>query len=132
MSLQPARDTGPEVRLRRVLHRAGWRYRVHVRPLESKRVEADIVFRGPRVAVFVDGCFWHVCPEHATWPKAHAAFWKRKLESNFARDRATDAALREAGWLAVRVWEHEKVDAAAARVTSMLRTRTAKRRSKES
>jgi DNA mismatch endonuclease (patch repair protein) len=123
MSWQKSRNTQVEIALRRALHAAGLRYRVHRRPVKGVRREADIVFGPARVAVFVDGCFWHGCPEHATWPKNNAEFWRTKIEGNRSRDLDTDARLAEAGWLAVRVWEHETVEAAAARVHEAVETR---------
>jgi DNA mismatch endonuclease, patch repair protein len=125
MSRQASRDTGMELVLRSVLHARGLRFRVHRRPLRGLKREADLVFPGPRVAVFVDGCFWHGCEQHGTWPKANAEFWRTKIEGNRARDLATDAALADAGWLSIRVWEHEPVTAAAIRVERDVRARTA-------
>lgn len=116
MSKQRSRDTGIEVALRRELHRLGLRYRVHKRPLRAVRREADVVFGPAKVAVFVDGCFWHGCPEHGTWPKRNSEFWRAKIETNRLRDANTDQVLAEAGWLAVRIWEHEEPVGAAARV----------------
>lgn len=116
MSKQKSRNTRVEMELRKALFARGLRYRVHRRPVKSVRREADIVFGLAKVAVFVDGCFWHGCPEHATWPKNNAEFWRTKIETNRRRDLDTDARLADAGWLAVRVWEHETVEAAAARV----------------
>ena len=109
--------------LRRLLHSAGFRYRVHRRPVKGVRREADLVFGPARVAVFVDGCFWHGCPEHATWPKNNAEFWREKIETNRRRDADTDARLDDAGWLSVRVWEHETVETAADRVIIAVRER---------
>jgi DNA mismatch endonuclease (patch repair protein) len=123
MSLVKTRDTEPELALRRALHRRGFRYRVHVQPEPSVRSVADLVFRGPRLVVFVDGCFWHGCPDHATWPKANAAWWKAKIERNRVRDRDTDAALTAAGWVVERVWEHELVEAAVSRIANVLNAR---------
>ncbi|AYV27906.1 Very short patch repair protein [Streptomyces sp. ADI95-16] len=123
MSRQKSKDTRIELALRRALHAAGLRYRVHRRPVKGVRREADIVFGPARVAVFVDGCFWHGCPEHATWPRRNAEFWRGKIEGNQARDRDTDARLAESGWLAVRVWEHEAVDEAAVRVRRIVLAR---------
>jgi DNA mismatch endonuclease (patch repair protein) len=125
MQRQASRDTAPEVALRSALHRLGLRYRVHVRPISEVRREADVVFRRVRVAVFVDGCFWHGCPDHASWPKANSAWWRDKIETNRARDRDTDARLAEAGWLALRVWEHEPPQDAAQRIASVIRNRMA-------
>ncbi|MFE5709723.1 very short patch repair endonuclease [Streptomyces sp. NPDC056501] len=127
MSRQRSRDTDTEMALRRLLHASGLRYRVHRRPLKGVRREADIVFGPTKVAVFVDGCYWHGCPEHATWPKRNAEFWREKIEKNRARDANTDARLKEAGWLSVRVWEHESPDAAAARVAAVVAERRAAR-----
>ncbi|PRY36395.1 very short patch repair endonuclease [Umezawaea tangerina] len=116
MSKQRSRDTEIEVALRRELHRLGLRYRVHRRPVRAVRREADVVFGPSKVAVFVDGCFWHGCPEHGTWPKRNSEFWRAKIETNRARDANTDLVLADAGWLSVRVWEHEAAEAAAVRV----------------
>ncbi|WP_027928287.1 very short patch repair endonuclease [Amycolatopsis benzoatilytica] len=123
MSKQKSRDTGIEMALRKVLHAAGFRYRVHRRPVKGVRREADLVFGPARVAVFVDGCFWHGCPEHGTWPKNNADYWRTKIETNRLRDANTDAVLLEAGWLAVRIWEHEPADIAASRVIETVRQR---------
>src|SRR4051794_31087677 len=86
-------ETGPEVALRSALHRRGLRFRKHVQPIASLRCRADVVFPGAKVAVFVDGCFWHRCPIHATFPKANAAWWKAKLDETHQRDRRNDAVL---------------------------------------
>ncbi|MDH6126181.1 DNA mismatch endonuclease (patch repair protein) [Kitasatospora sp. GP82] len=120
MSRQRSRNTAPEVVLRRALHASGLRFRVHRRPLPGVRREADVVFGPARVAVFVDGCFWHGCPEHATWPKNNASFWREKIEKNRIRDADTDTRLLAAGWLAVRVWEHEDPIEAAVRVRNVV------------
>lgn len=106
-------------------HRAGLRFRVHQRPLPELRREADIMFRRARLAVFVDGCFWHGCPDHGTLPVRNAAFWRAKIEGNAGRDQQTDTALRKAGWLAIRIWEHEDSNAAAERVAVEVRRRMA-------
>lgn len=87
------------------------------------RREADVVFGPAKIAVFVDGCFWHGCPQHATWPKTNADFWRSKIEGNRRRDMDTDERLASAGWLAVRVWEHEDPAEAAARVVAFVRAR---------
>ncbi|MFE4615550.1 MULTISPECIES: very short patch repair endonuclease [Streptomyces] len=125
MSKQRSRDTGVELALRRILHASGLRYRVHRRPLKGVRREADIIFGPAKVAVFVDGCFWHACPEHATWPKRNSEFWRTKIEKNRTRDANTDARLEAAGWVSVRVWEHEAADEAAARVAAIVKARKA-------
>lgn len=113
--------TEPELRLRRALHRSGFRYRVNARPLGDINRRADIVFRRKRVAVFVDGCFWHGCPEHGR--RRHAVnewYWPSKIARNIERDEETDRLLVAAGWTVVRVWEHEDTDKAASRVAAAL------------
>ncbi|MFH7595157.1 very short patch repair endonuclease [Streptomyces racemochromogenes] len=127
MSRQKSHDTSMEVSLRKALHAAGVRYRIHRKPVKGVRREADIVFGPARVAVFVDGCFWHGCPVHATWPKNNADFWRTKIEGNRRRDVDTDARFAEAGWLVLRVWEHESVEEAAARVLRAVADRRAVR-----
>src|SRR4051812_3850161 len=101
MARQATRDTAPEVTLRKELHRRGFRFRISLRPFPGLRSTADIVFPRAKVAVYVDGCFWHSCPEHATAPAANREWWRRKLLRNVERDRATDAALAAAGWRVV-------------------------------
>lgn len=118
------RDTTPELRVRGLLHAAGLRYRVDYAPLGGRR-RADVVFTGRRVAVFIDGCFWHGCPEHATLPKTNSDYWLPKLERNIERDRATDALLREAGWTVLRYWEHESPADVARAIADAIRTATA-------
>jgi DNA mismatch endonuclease (patch repair protein) len=117
------RDTKPELELRRALFARGLRYRVDAPILPAARRRPDIVFGTAKVAVFVDGCFWHGCPDHATWPKANEAFWREKISTNQLRDRDTDRRLTEAGWLVVRIWEHEDADLAAARLEKIVRER---------
>lgn len=123
MSRQRTRDTAPELALRRELHRRGVRFFVDRAPVSGLRRRADLVFPRRKVAVYVDGCFWHRCPEHATDPKRNGEWWVAKLAANVARDRATDGALTEAGWHVVRVWEHENSHTAADRVQAVLRIR---------
>ncbi|WP_068161078.1 very short patch repair endonuclease [Rhodococcus phenolicus] len=120
MSRQRRRDTAPEVALRRELHRRGARFFVDRAPLPGLRRRADLVFPRRRVAVYVDGCFWHRCPVHATAPKNNAEWWSAKLTGNVARDRDTDARLAAAGWTVVRIWEHEDPVLAADRVQNAL------------
>ena len=114
------RDTAPELALRRELHRRGRRYFVDRAPLVGIRRRADLVFPRPHVAVYVDGCFWHSCPQHATVPKNNAAWWQEKLAANVARDRDTNHRLHEAGWVVVRIWEHQSAPEAAHLVESAL------------
>ncbi|WP_084515096.1 very short patch repair endonuclease [Nocardia acidivorans] len=120
MSRQRRADTAPEMALRRELHRRGARFFVDRAPLPKMRRRADIVFPRRKVAVFVDGCFWHSCPVHATSPKNNGEFWTEKLAGNVARDRDTDARLAEAGWTVIRVWEHEAAESAADLVLAAL------------
>jgi DNA mismatch endonuclease (patch repair protein) len=102
------KDTIPEQRVRSLLHRAGFRFRKHSSPLPGLRCEADIVFPREKVAVFIDGCFWHGCPEHGHIPKRNSSYWADKIARNVARDKRNTAALAEAGWLALRFWEHQE------------------------
>jgi len=113
------RDTEAELALRRALHRHGIRFRVD-RAIVGVRRRADIVFVAAKVAVFVDGCFWHCCPKHRTQPKANAEWWAAKLQENRRRDRATNRQLRRAGWHVVRVWEHEDPVEAAIGVAALV------------
>jgi len=116
-------DTRHETQLRSLLHRRGLRFWKNARPSPSVRCRADIVFPRAKVAVFCDGCFWHLCPDHGRPPKANKSYWRAKLDRNVQRDRENDAALAAAGWLVVRVWEHEAPDAAAARVSAAVEAR---------
>jgi DNA mismatch endonuclease (patch repair protein) len=118
-------DTKPELALRRALHKQGYRYRKDFRiDLTGTRVRPDIAFTARRVAVFVDGCFWHCCPEHGTKPAANTWYWGPKLARNVERDRAADAALAAAGWNVVRIWEHESLDGAVGAVVAALAATT--------
>lgn len=110
------RDTKPEMAIRSLLHARGLRYRVDVPPIEGMRSRADIVFAREKVAVFVDGCFWHLCPDHGTLPKANAEWWRAKLERNQARDEVTTASLSSGGWVVIRCWEHDAPSLAANRI----------------
>lgn len=123
MKNTPTRDTPAELALRRILHSMGLRYRVDTRADPALRRRADIVFPRVKVAVFVDGCFWHACPDHGSSPKANAVWWQEKLGTNVARDRDTDRRLRTAGWEVVRVWEHEDPAAAAVVVAEVVAAR---------
>lgn len=114
------RDTKPELRLRSLLHKRGLRYRVASRPLPGLRRTADVVFPRLKVAVFVDGCYWHGCPEHLRASTKNAEFWRAKIEGNRARDAETDRLLGEAGWTVIRVWEHEDPVEAADRVAEVI------------
>jgi DNA mismatch endonuclease, patch repair protein len=98
-----------ERELRSELFRRGMRFRKHLRAVATSRCKPDIVFPRARVAVFVDGCFWHRCPEHATFPRANAGWWQEKLDANVARDRQYDEVLAADGWVVIRLWEHQRV-----------------------
>jgi DNA mismatch endonuclease, patch repair protein len=112
-------DTKPELALRSALHALGYRYRKDFRlDLPARRVRPDIAFTARKVAVFVDGCFWHACPDHGSQPKNNEWYWSPKLARNVERDRAADAALTQAGWIVVRLWEHVPVTEAVALVTA--------------
>lgn len=115
------RDTRPERELRAALHRIGYRFRKDYRvDLEGVRARPDIAFTKRRVAVFVDGCFWHACPEHFASPRQNSTYWSPKIRGNVERDRRQDAALSEAGWVVLRIWEHEATDDAVERVRELL------------
>jgi DNA mismatch endonuclease (patch repair protein) len=122
MRANPRTGTDPEMALRSELHRRGLRFRKDL-PLRvrDRVVRPDIVFTRARLAVFVDGCFWHACPEHGTQPKANTDYWRPKLERNVTRDLAVNAALAAAGWRVLRAWEHEPVSDVARRVQALVR-----------
>jgi DNA mismatch endonuclease (patch repair protein) len=115
------RDTGPERAVRSALHARGLRYRVNHRlRLPELAVRPDIVFTRARLAIFIDGCFWHSCPEHGTAPVRNVEYWAPKLRRNVERDRRVDRALSEAGWLVLRAWEHEDLESVVNRVMTAL------------
>jgi DNA mismatch endonuclease (patch repair protein) len=118
------RDTKPEVRLRSALHARGLRFRKEYRiEVPGLRVRADVAFPRQRVAVFVDGCFWHACPDHGTQPRANAGYWAPKLRRNQERDSRVNSGLLAAGWAVVRAWEHQPIDEVAAEVESVVSVR---------
>jgi DNA mismatch endonuclease (patch repair protein) len=121
MQAQAVKNTAPELLLRRRLYALGLRYRIHARPVGAVRREADIVFTKAKVAVFVDGCFWHCCPDHGTQPLKNSEWWAAKFARTVARDADTNARLTDAGWCVVRVWEHEDPSAASQKVVDALR-----------
>ncbi|MGW2227122.1 very short patch repair endonuclease [Streptomyces formicae] len=123
MSANKGKDTKPELLLRAALHRKGLRYRVGIRPLPELRRTADVVFPKIKVAVFVDGCFWHGCPEHYRPAKKRGQAWAEKIKGNRDRDAATNLALRAQGWSVLRVWEHEDPEAAADLVLNVVEER---------
>jgi DNA mismatch endonuclease, patch repair protein len=121
MRRQKRSRTRPELAVRQRLHCSGLRFRVNYPPLVSHaRRRADIVFTRWKVAVFVDGCFWHGCPVHGTWPKANAVWWREKIKSNKKRDQDTNTALVASGWMVLRIWEHVPPDEAAATIAKAL------------
>lgn len=128
MSRQRRRDTAPELRLRSELHRRGLRFRVETAVPGLPRRRADITFPRARIAVFVDGCFWHSCPEHATRPVSNAEWWSEKLARNVARDRETDERLTSDGWTVLRFWEHADPVSAADAIEAAWRDAVNRRR----
>jgi DNA mismatch endonuclease, patch repair protein len=129
MQVQRTRDTEPEMAVRRLLHAMGLRFRVDRAPIDGLRRRADIVFGPAKVAVYVDGCFWHGCPAHAR-PKtiANTDYWSAKMDRNRARDADTDRRLGEAGWAVVRVWEHDDPRSVAANVVDLVTVRLSRMR----
>lgn len=121
MTSTRGRDTSAELAVRSASHRRGLRYRVDAAPVKGMRRRADMLFRSQRVAVFIDGCYWHGCPAHYQAPSRNAAYWRDKLAGNRARDRDTDRMLREAGWTVVRIWEHEPPEMAADRIEAAVK-----------
>lgn len=122
MQANKKRDTKPEVSLRSALHRAGLRFRKDRRVTVPGRraIAVDIVFPRQRLAVFVDGCFWHQCPEHSNVPRANRSYWEPKLRRNVERDREIDAALVAEGWRVIRIWEHQPLEDSLSRIASEL------------
>ena len=124
MKANRGRDNIHEVHLRRALHARGLRYRLHRRAIPGTTRTIDIAFPGPKVAVFVDGCFWHGCPVHGTQAKTNSDFWRRKIETNKVRDKDTDRRLSELGWAIIRVWEHQDISDAADCISEIVRRRS--------
>lgn len=120
MQATRSRDSRPEMALRSAVHAHGLRYRVDAVPLPGSRRRADLVFRREKVAVFMDGCFWHGCPEHYRASTKNSSFWSNKIRDNKERDVSTDAALFAAGWTSLRIWEHEEPELAALRVRRLV------------
>ena len=123
MRRQQSKNTHPEVAVRKVLHQRGLRFRTDVKLEPDLRTRADIAWRGLKLAVFIDGCFWHGCPEHATRPVANRQWWAQKLDANIARDRRTDAELAKRGWTVRRYWEHQSPEEIAEDIVRV-KTRT--------
>lgn len=127
MSSAKRRDTAPEKALRGALHARGLRYRVNLPVPQQRRRTIDIAFTRAKVAVFVDGCFWHGCPEHGTRPRTNSEWWTTKLTANQTRDRDTDRLLIDLGWYVIRVWEHESPQVAADRIAREVHDRVPRR-----
>ncbi|MFE0458193.1 very short patch repair endonuclease [Kitasatospora sp. NPDC058965] len=128
MSRQASRDTKPELAVRGLLFRSGLRYRLNERVPGMARRTVDITFRRARVAVFIDGCFWHGCPVHATQPKSNSQWWRDKLDANMARDLETTAHMTANGWTVLRFWEHEAPESVAQRVREAVAANTPPKR----
>lgn len=125
MQANRRRDTAPELAVRRLLHARGHRYRVDFAPLAGLRRRADIVFTKARVSVFIDGCFWHGCPEHGRSGFAHNAdYWPQKIAGNIARDADTNSRLAAEGWTVLRFWEHETAEAVVSQIEDVIGPRT--------
>lgn len=119
------RDTGPEIAVRRIVHSRGLRYRVDARPLPALNRRADLVFSRAKVAVFIDGCFWHGCRDHHTVAKANATYWAEKVAGNRWRDLDTSERLKDAGWLVLRFWEHQPPSEVAEAIIQAVQERRA-------
>ena len=120
MKAAKPRDTAPEKALRSALHKIGLRFRIDVKPIKELNRKADIIFRPTKVAVFVDGCFWHGCPIHGTQARENAEFWALKIKQNQERDKDTVIQLEAAGWKVIRVWEHEDPEEAAQEIYNIV------------
>ncbi|WP_244337100.1 MULTISPECIES: very short patch repair endonuclease [Streptomyces] len=125
MTANKGKDTKPELKLRTALHRRGLRYRVGIRPLPELRRTADVVFPKAKVAVFVDGCFWHGCPDHYRPARKSGAEWGQKIKDNRDRDASTTIALKDEGWMVLRFWEHEDLELAAEEIKATVECRRA-------
>jgi DNA mismatch endonuclease, patch repair protein len=115
------RDNASERQIRSLLHKLGFRFRTHRAVVPGLRRNADLVFVSARIAVFIDGCFWHSCPLHRTIPKTNKKWWVTKLAANQLRDIDTNAKFKKHGWKVVRIWEHEDPNKAALRIASAVR-----------
>ncbi|MGD6745238.1 very short patch repair endonuclease [Streptomyces sp. BH106] len=127
MSRQVSKDTAAELAVRRLLHAEGMRYRVEYPVPGMARRRIDVAFTRAKVAVLIDGCFWHGCPRHATQPKANSKWWRAKLDRNMARDAETTTHLESLGWEVLRFWEHEAPDDVVAVVSDVVERRRAAR-----
>lgn len=123
MQRQARANTKPELRVRKALHAAGLRYRLHYPVPGSSRRNIDIAFTRPKVAVFIDGCFWHGCLVHASTPKSNSDWWMDKIQANHRRDEDTDRILKDQGWEVLRFWEHQDPEDVASRIQLIVRKR---------
>lgn len=123
MQASKPRDTAPEKALRSELFKKGLRFHIDAKPIREFNRKSDIIFRTAKVAVFVDGCFWHGCPIHGTQAKANAEFWRNKIKQNQLRDLDTNKKLKKAGWKVIRVWEHENPEKAAEKILKIVAKR---------
>jgi DNA mismatch endonuclease (patch repair protein) len=128
MSRLRRRDNGPEMAVRRLLYARGVRYRVCFRIPGQRRRTIDIAFIGARLAVYIDGCFWHGCPEHQHMPKANSSWWVQKIAMNRARDAVATAQLQDLGWAVLRFWEHEDPEDVVTTIVAHLDSRSTVRR----
>lgn len=129
MRANPSKDTKPEVAVRSLLHRQGFRFRKGLLlRVDNVRVRPDIVFTRLRLAVFIDGCYWHSCPQHGHAPRVNTHYWDAKFERNRARDALVTQSLRQAGWSVLRIWEHEAPGRAAAKVARRVDALASRRR----
>ena len=131
MQATPQKDTEAERLLGRALDALGLNYAVNLSPVPGSRSRADFVFAESRVAVFMNGCFWHGCRDHGTWPKNNAEWWRVKIEANRERDAKTDYAIRKAGWIVLRFWEHDDSSESARIVARVVAERLAKGNAQE-
>ncbi|MGO2932406.1 very short patch repair endonuclease [Microbacterium sp.] len=115
------RDTKPELAVRRLVHGRGLRYRVNARVEPDLRRTADLLFTRARVAVFIDGCYWHGCPDHCTMPKVNVAYWNTKIAGNRRRDIETTSRLTDRGWTVLRFWSHEVPGSVVSRIEEVVR-----------
>lgn len=113
-----SRDTKPELIVRRYLHAAGLRYRVHTRPIKDWNRRADIVFPRAKITIFINGCYWHGCPKHYVAPKTNTIYWSQKIGRNVERDVETFKRLKAEGWLVIVLWEHENLEAKSEKIVS--------------
>lgn len=120
MRATPQRNTSAELAVRRLLHSHGYRYRVNLSPIAGLRSRADIVFTKHKIAIYIDGCFWHACPLHASWPKKNPQFWKSKIQENIRRDHRVQQELINSGWTVLRFWEHESPQLVVTRIENEL------------